>query len=73
MRPARYGQRLRVEASLIEYENRLLIGYTIRCTESGEQLTKGKTTQLAIEAATMSLQFVSPPVVIANVEAACAR
>ena len=73
VRPARYGQRLQVEASLIEYENRLRIAYVIRCAESGEQLTKGKTTQLAIEAATMSLQFVSPPIVIAKVEAACAR
>ncbi|HWT54907.1 MAG TPA: thioesterase family protein [Rhodocyclaceae bacterium] len=73
MRPARYGQRLLVEATLIEYENRLRIAYAIRCADSDEQLTKGKTTQLAIEAATMSLQFVSPPVVVANVEAACAR
>lgn len=73
VRPARYGQRLRVEAALLEYENRLRIAYVINCIDSGELLTKGKTTQLAIEAATLSLQFVSPAIVIAKVEAACAR
>lgn len=73
IRPARYGQRLIATATLIEHENRLRIAYDIRCAESGEQLTKGKTTQLAIDATTLSLQFVSPPAVIAKVEAACAR
>lgn len=73
MRPARYGQRLRVEATLLEHENRLRIGYSIVCADSGERLTRGQTIQLAIDAATQSLQFVSPAVVLANVEAACKR
>jgi acyl-CoA thioester hydrolase len=73
MRPARYGQRLQIEASLLEYENRLRIGYQIRCAHSGEKLTKGSTTQLAIEAATQSLQYVTPRAMQAQVEAACAR
>lgn len=73
LRPARYGQRLLVEATLQEYENRLRISYTIRCADSGERLTTGQTIQLAVEADTMSLQFASPAVLITNVEAACAR
>ncbi len=73
LRPAHYGQRLRIEATLLEYENRLRIGYSIVCIETGQRLTQGQTIQLAIEAATQSLQFVSPAIVLKNVEAACKR
>jgi acyl-CoA thioester hydrolase len=70
VRPARYGQRLRVEATLIEYENRLKIGYVIRDAASGERLTKGYTTHVAIDAKTQELQFVSPPVVLEKLQRA---
>lgn len=60
--PARYGQRLRVRAELLEYENRLKIGYLITDSASGEKLTKGHTVQVAVEAQSLELQFVSPPV-----------
>jgi acyl-CoA thioester hydrolase len=63
VRPARYGQKLHVEARLIEYENRLKIGYRIVDTDSGKCLTKGYTVQVAVDAATGELLFVSPPVV----------
>jgi acyl-CoA thioester hydrolase len=63
VRPARYGQWLRVEASLIEYENRLKIGYEIRDLETGERMTRGHTVQVAVDGATRELLFVSPPVV----------
>jgi acyl-CoA thioester hydrolase len=71
VRPAHYRQTLRVEATLLEYENRLRIGYLIRDAASGEKLTKGHTTMVAVHAATGELQFVSPPVVLANLERAC--
>jgi acyl-CoA thioester hydrolase len=64
VRPARYGQRLRVEATLVEYENRLKIAYLIRDAATGERMTKGYTTHVAIDAKTQELQFVSPPVVL---------
>ena len=70
VRPARYGQRLRVEATLIEYENRLKIAYLIRDAASGERLTKGYTTHVAIDAKTRELQFVSPPVVLEKLQRA---
>ncbi len=73
VRPALYGQRVRVEASLAEYENRIKIRYEIRDAASGTTLTKGHTVQLAVDAATRELQFVSPPIVFANLERACAR
>lgn len=70
VRPARYGQRLRVEATLIEYENRLKIAYLIRDAASGERLTKGYTIHVAIDAKTQELQFVSPPVVLEKLQRA---
>jgi len=73
VRPALYGQKLRVQATLLEYENRIKIGYLIRDSGSGERMTKGYTVQVAVDAATRELQFVSPPVVFANIRKACEK
>jgi acyl-CoA thioester hydrolase len=70
VRPARYGQLLRVEATLVEYENRLKIAYLIRDAASAERLTKGYTTHVAIDAKTQELQFVSPPIVLEKLQRA---
>ena len=72
VRPARYRQKLKVEATLLEWENRLKMGYLIRDAGSGEKLTKGYTVMVAIDAANNELQFVSPAVLIAKLERACA-
>lgn len=61
---ARYGQRLRARATILEYENRLKIAYLITDRESGERLTKGHSVQVAVHAATRELQFVSPKVLL---------
>ena len=73
VRPAHYSQKLRVEATLLEYENRLKIGYTIRDIDSGERMTKAYTTQVAVDAKTRELQFVSPVIVFRNLEKACTQ
>jgi len=73
VRAARYGQKLRVEATLLEYENRIKIGYLIRDAESGEKMTKAYTTQVAVDGKTSELQFISPPIVLRNLEKAWAR
>ena len=73
VRPAVYGQQLEVRAHLLEYENRLKIGYEIYDRDSRSRLTKGYTIQVAIEAATQETQFVSPPVVFEKLERAWAR
>jgi acyl-CoA thioester hydrolase len=73
VRPALYGQSLRVEATLLEYENRIKIGYLIRDAASAEKLTKGYSVMVAIDATTREMQFVSPPIVLANLERACAH
>lgn len=72
VRPARYGQRVRVTASLTEYENRLRIAYEIHDIETQTRLTKGYTLQVAVDARNGEMQFVSPPVVREKLEAAWA-
>jgi acyl-CoA thioester hydrolase len=67
VRPARYGQVLRVTAELIEYENRMKIAYAVRDAASGETLTKGCTIQVAVCARSGELQFVSPTALIDRV------
>lgn len=71
VRPALYNQQLRVEATLLEYENRIKVGYEIFDVKSGERLTKGHTVQVAIDAITHELQYVSPPIVFNNLERVC--
>ncbi|MFN2644737.1 MAG: acyl-CoA thioesterase [Burkholderiales bacterium] len=61
---ASYGQRLLARATVLEYENRLKIGYLISDRASGERLTKGHSVQVAVHAATRELQFVSPKVLL---------
>lgn len=68
VRPAHYGQRIRVRATLVEYENRLKIAYQIADIDSGEVLTKGHSVQVAVDAASGELQFVSPDILLRNVE-----
>ena len=60
----------RAEAKLLEYENRLKIGYLLTDLESGERLTKGHSVQVAVHAATRELQFVSPAILLEKVGAA---
>lgn len=62
VRSARFGQKIVVKATLMEFENRLRISYEIRDKASAERLTKGLTTQVAVDVATGELQLVSPPV-----------
>lgn len=66
-RPTVFEQRIRVTATLEEYENRLKIGYEIRDIESGERVTKGFTIQVAVDKATLEMCFVCPPALIDKV------
>ena len=61
-RPATYGQRLRVSASIVEWENRLKISYRIHDVASGDLLTKGHTVQVAVDMQTREMCYVSPAV-----------
>lgn len=72
VKPATYGQKLVVRANLLEYECRLKIGYEIHDLLSGQRLTKGYTTQVAVCAQTQELQYVSPKIVFDKLERAWA-
>jgi acyl-CoA thioester hydrolase len=60
----RYGQRIRVLAGLMEWENRLKVEYLVRDAASGKRLTTGYTIQCAVDARTWELQLVSPPALL---------
>ncbi|WP_051304900.1 acyl-CoA thioesterase [Chitinilyticum litopenaei] len=61
-RPTAFGQRLRVSATIVEWENRLKIAYRIHDAATGALLTKATTTQVAVSIATREMCFVSPDV-----------
>lgn len=68
VRPATYGQQLRVTARLAEYANRLKVAYEIFSVTEGVCLTRGHTIQVAVDAANGELQFVSPGALLERVE-----
>jgi acyl-CoA thioester hydrolase len=68
IRPLRYGQAVAVRADLLEWENRLKIGYLIRDSVTGERLTRATTVQVALDATTGELQFVSPAALIERLQ-----
>lgn len=57
-----FGQHIRVRAILKEWENRLKIEYQIFDAESGKRLTKGFTSQVAVEIETREMCFQSPQI-----------
>lgn len=60
--PATFGQRLKLHASIVEWEHHLKIKYLISDASTGRRLTRGSTTQVAVDIATQSMCFVSPPI-----------
>jgi acyl-CoA thioester hydrolase len=67
--PARFGQIVLARAEVLEYENRLKIGYRITDRASGQRLTKGWSVQVAIDARTRELQFISPAILLGKMRA----
>lgn len=68
IRPLVFRQKARVQATLLEYENRLRIAYRIFDAESGTLLTKGESIQMAVDVSTMKSLFVSPVCLTERVE-----
>ena len=64
VKPARFGQVVLARAEVLEYENRLKIGYQIADRANGERLTKGWSVQVAVDAKTRELLFVSPTILL---------
>ncbi|MGZ3236317.1 MAG: acyl-CoA thioesterase [Burkholderiaceae bacterium] len=59
-----FGQRLKLRAAIVEWENSLKIDYVIRDAETGRRLTRATTTQVAVNMTTGEMCFVSPEVLL---------
>jgi acyl-CoA thioester hydrolase len=70
VRPARFGERLAVQASLVEWRSRLSVHYLVTNAATTERVARAKTVQVAVESSTGVLQFVSPAVLLERVAAA---
>jgi acyl-CoA thioester hydrolase len=62
VRPAKFGQRIRVAAELVEWEYRMKIKYLIVDVETGAALAKGHSIQAAVDAVTGEMSYASPAV-----------
>lgn len=60
--PLRFQQKVKVTASLVEWENRLKINYLIADAESGQRLTKAYTVQVAVDVASGEMLYASPDI-----------
>lgn len=60
VQPARLGQKLRVTATLKEWENRLVMEFLIADASAGTKLTKAESVQVAVLAKNGELQFELP-------------
>ncbi|HUA79363.1 MAG TPA: acyl-CoA thioesterase [Dyella sp.] len=65
---SRFGQRLRVRADLIEWQNRLLIHYLIQDAQTGQRITRASSVQVAVHIESGDMQLVSPSVFTDAVE-----
>lgn len=57
-----FNQRIKLRATLVEWENRLKVDFLITDAATGKRLTRASTTQVAVDIATGEMCFVSPPV-----------
>lgn len=69
IRPIRRAQTVIVSATLAEYEHRIRIDYRVRDAASDDVLTKARTDQVAVDAATGELCLQSPQTLIDKVQA----
>jgi acyl-CoA thioester hydrolase len=61
LRAARYGDTLRVRASLVEWEQRLVINYLATDAADGERVLRAQSVQVAVRPDDKELLYVMPP------------
>ncbi|MFG0637753.1 acyl-CoA thioesterase [Acinetobacter soli] len=64
-----FQQKIRVRAILKEWETRLKIEYVIFDNETGQRLTKGYTTQVAVDIQSKAMCFQSPKILFERLNA----
>jgi acyl-CoA thioester hydrolase len=61
-RPAKFSQKIIVQAQIVEWQNRLKITYQIADKGSGIRLTRGYTSQVAVDMASNEMCYESPAI-----------
>lgn len=62
-KPAQFGQKIIVNAELVEWEYRMKMNYQVFDKVSGQRLTRGHTFQVAVNMATNEMCYESPPII----------
>ncbi|QTL94858.1 acyl-CoA thioesterase [Aeromonas jandaei] len=62
--PLRFGQTVRVRATLVEYQHRLKIDYLLYDPQSGKHTSKGYTVQVAVSKQSGEMCLASPQVLL---------
>jgi acyl-CoA thioester hydrolase len=70
---ARMGEQLNVRASLVEWENRITMNYLVTRAADQERVARGKSVQVAVDAKTLALQFITPEPLLSRVQRALMR
>ncbi len=70
VRAARYGDRLRVQASLVEWETRLGVNYLIVDCRDDARVGRAQTVQVAVDKQSQAMLWASPPCLVDRVRAA---
>ena len=73
VKPARFGERLRARASLVEWEHRLAINYLLTDVADGARILRARTMQVAVDGRSGELQFDCPADFVECVHAAIAK
>jgi acyl-CoA thioester hydrolase len=73
LRPLLFKQRARVRATLIDYENRIHLGFLIYDPATREEFTKGSSVQMAIDMKKSESLFACPECFLSLVRAALER
>lgn len=64
VKPATFGQYIKIAAEIVEWENRLKINYLITDQQTQVRLTRASTTQVAIDIKTQKMCFASPDILL---------
>lgn len=62
--PVHYGEKIEVVARVLEYENRLKIGYEVFHVDTGKRVSKGYTVQVAVDMRIPEMLLVSPDILL---------
>ncbi|MFL0796649.1 MAG: acyl-CoA thioesterase [Cellvibrionaceae bacterium] len=65
--PCKFQQKIRIKATLDEWENRLRVKYIISDAITGKRITKAHTDQVAVDIKTGEMQLASPDVLLKKI------